>query len=817
MLFRFPNTIYKEILFILITTLFLLINSSVIYAQANIHGVIMDNNKPLANANVLLLRAKDSSLIKGLITSDKGTFSFETNSPEQLMVTATFIGYNQIYTPGFLINTNTDINMGDILLTKLNKELQAVTITTKKPWIEQRIDRMIINVKNSITSAGSTALDVLEKSPGVFVDRQNNNLSMGGKSGVVVMINGKINHMPMTALVQMLAGMNSDNIEKIELITTPPANFDAEGNAGFINIVLINNSAYGTNGSYSATAGYGKGETTMASINFNHRQGNINISGDLSFSRIRMAQVFEIYRLINYNGKILESNSVNKRNALQRNYNGRLGFDFQASKKTVIGAEISAYDNRWSMDAINENIIKINQVPDTVVKIINDEINYWSKYGGSVNLQHTFRQDEKLNIEYDYDHYMDNNPNNYFNSYFDGSGNFLYYQKTNSGKITPITINVINADYSKKLSNGFEINSGFKFSGYRFTNDVSVNRFLQNQWIIDKDLTAKYLLKEDISAVYSSLNISLNDKNNLKIGLRYEYTTSNLGTITVENIVDRKYGKLFPSFFFSHRFDDNNSINFSYSKRITRPTFRDLAPFVYFLDPNTFISGNSALQPSISNSISTAYSYKKYLLSVSYSEEKNFIASFQSRVNPATNKQYLTAENFPLLRTAAITLSLPFTVTSWWNMQNNINAQWQEVNAVYNNVALQIKQANYNIASTQTFTLPKNFYLELQGYYASAQLSGTYISKPQGALNLGIQKKLTGNNGKLSFNVRDIFNTQITRFNVDLPAQNLISQGTLRFTNRTFSLTYSRNFGNNQIKANRKKSSAADEERKRVE
>jgi outer membrane receptor protein involved in Fe transport len=376
---------------------------------------------------------------------------------------------------------------------------------------------------------------------------------------------------------------------------------------------------------------------------------------------------------------------------------------------------------------------------------------------------------------------------------------------------------VFSSDYSKKISKQVDLTAGIKYSTYRFTNDVAVTRFTQNQWITDNDFTAKYFLKEDIPAAYTSVSIAVDEKNSIKAGLRYEYTISNLGTAYVKNIVDRKYGKLFPSLFISHKINDNNSINFSYSKRITRPTFRDLAPFVYFVDPNTFLSGNSALQPSTSNSASIAYSYKRFLFSVSYSDEKNFIAGFQSRVDAATNKQYLIAENYPDMKTVGVTISLPFTVSKWWNMQNNFSAQWQRVDALYNNQPLRFEQEYFNFVSTQTFQLPKDYSFELQGFYASRQLAGTYVIEALGALNAGIQKKLRGQKGKLSFNVRDILNSLTFKANVNLPAQNLVTNGSLRFSNRTYALTYSKNFGSNTIKANRNKSAAAEEERRRVE
>jgi hypothetical protein len=494
-----------------------------------------------------------------------------------------------------------------------------------------------------------------------------------------------------------------------------------------------------------------------------------------------MKQVFEIYRLVNNNGKIVESSSVNDRDAIQRNLNGRLGFDLQAGPKTLIGAEISAYDNKWSMDAESNSVISLDHKQDTIVSITDAEINQWKKYGGSINVQHTVKKDETISFEYDHDHYRDNNPNNYVNSYFTGSGSFLYEQKLNSEKATPITISVLSTDYSKRINTNTELAAGLKYSVYRFTNDVAVNRFIQNLWSNDKEFTSKYFLKENIAAAYASLNINVTAKNTIKAGLRYEYTTSNLASALVSNIVNRKYGKLFPSLFLSHKINDDNSLNISYSMRISRPTFRDLAPFVYFVDPNTYISGNSALQPAISNSARLSYTYKKYLFAFSYSSEKDFIASFQSRVNAATNKQYLMAENYPSIHTASVTISLPFTPASWWNMQNNISARWQQVNAVYNNQSLQLEQKNFNLASTQTFRLPGNYCFELKGFYSSPGLAGTYLFRASAGLNAGIQKKLKGQNGKFSFNVNDVFSSSVAKFSINLPAQNLVTNGSLRF------------------------------------
>jgi Carboxypeptidase regulatory-like domain len=192
-------------------------------AQIKFHGAVKtDDDKYIAGANVLLLDEKDSLLVKGTVTQSSGSFSFELSHPGKYIISASFTGFKKYYSNAVAITAKQDVDAGIIQLTKAAIQLDAVTLISQRPMFEQKIDRMVINVKGSITSAGGTALEVLEKSPGVVVNRQNNSIALNGKDGVVVMINGKVSRMPSDAVVQMLNGMNASNIEKIELITTPP-------------------------------------------------------------------------------------------------------------------------------------------------------------------------------------------------------------------------------------------------------------------------------------------------------------------------------------------------------------------------------------------------------------------------------------------------------------------------------------------------------------------------------------------------------------------------------------------------------------------
>ncbi len=726
--------------------LFFLIFLPALSAQSQISGTISDQNEaPVSFANALLLRAADTSLVKGAITESDGGFRFENIANGAYLLEVSMIGYEK-YRSGTIemTTTNSKINLGKIAIRENAEQLTMVEVVAKKPLFEQKIDRLVVNVEGSITAAGSTALEVLERSPGIMVNRQNNSIALSGKDGVIVMINGKINRMPIEAVVQMLEGMPSSNIEKIELITTPPANFDAEGNAGFINLVMKQTGDAGLNGSYSLSAGFGRGDVSSAGINFNYRKKSFNLYGDYAFSRQAQEQVFSFDRQLTLGGETIRTKTRSDRDPVQRNHIARFGFDLNLGKKTVLGMLVSGYDNRWSMDAINGSIISRNGLPDTLLNIVNDEVNHWQHLGGNLNLQHTIKDGETLTFDADYLSYDNENPTNYFTTYSDGLGNFLYEKQTFSGKVTPIRVGVGKLDYIKRFSEKLKMEAGVKGTISRFDNDVTVSEIRQGVPVNDPDLSAQYHLKESIGAAYTAFDLKLDDKSDLKIGLRYEYTNSNLGTVEQANIVDRQYGNFFPSVFLSRTFNEWNSANFSYSRRITRPTFNDMAPFVIFVDPYTFFSGNAALQPSISNNLKVDYRYKTALFSLQYTVEDTAIAQYQTRTIEGTNQQLIAAENMKNRKTASFTLAFPVQVTPWWNMQNNLIGTWQEVNAYFNNDPIQVHNQNLQVVWINSFSLPKDFSAELVGFYQSKGLFGTTVALPIAGLNIGVQKKLGG-------------------------------------------------------------------------
>jgi outer membrane receptor protein involved in Fe transport len=773
--------------------------------------VIGDDGNALPFANALLLNSEDSKLVRGAVTDLNGDYIIENIEPGEYIVTVSFVGYSTQSSKPFVLRSNSTFSVPTITISE-TVGLDEVTVRAKKPLYQQKIDRMVINVASSILSAGTTALEVLERSPGVLVNRQDNSISIVGKEGVVVMMNGKLSYMPTSSLVQLLEGMSSDNIESIELITTPPANFDAEGNAGYINIVLKKNIDTGLNGSYSFSGGIGNGTTTSDNINFNYRKNKINIFGDYGFRRRNQGQLWEFSRsFLNSSNIQTDLLTITDRDPIQRNHSLRFGIDYQTTEKTIVGMLISANDSKWSMDAFNTSEQKENGIPTSFIEILNTEINSIKNIRINMNLKHDFKKDGYVNFDVDYLYFDTNNPNTYVNSYFDGDNIFLEDELTKSDKVTPMEVIVSNADYSNQLNDKLKLETGVKAAFITFGNDVSVETFDGFNYIPDPNLTSNSDLDERILAAYTSLGYSISDKTDLKLGLRYEHTVSELISDTDGTLVDRSYGELFPTAYLSHKINDSLSFGASYSRRITRPTLREMAPFVIFFDPSTLISGNPSVQPALSDNVAFTTNYLSYLLKLEYSIEKGTIARFTPTIDPDTNLFIYQADNLDRTEVFSVTLGLPVTIANWWKTQNNLTY----LNTITENnngdFIFKSEQSTFRANSSHSFKISENFTSEINMNYRGAGQFGYSKTEPVFAMNVGFQQKLNGSWGSLKFNINDIFDSRAWKSTTEIPELNLNSVSELRFSNRTFILTYSRSFGNKKIKSSRKRQSAQDE------
>ena len=802
---------------LIIVSSLLFLFTQLLSAQQTVKGKVLgDDGKALPFANALLLNSEDSKLVKGAVTDQNGNFMLENVPVGKYIITASFFGYNTQSSDPFELKINETYTVPSIAISE-SVGLDEVLVKARKPLYQQKIDRMVINVAASALSAGTTALEVLERSPGVLVNRQDNSISLTGKQGVRVMMNGKLSYMPTSSLVQLLDGMSSDNIERIELITTPPANFDAEGNAGYINIVLKQNLDNGLNGSYSFSGGVGNGTRTSENISFNYRNNKVNFFGNYSFFRNTQVQLFSESRsFTDSNDLKIDLATESDRDPIQRNHNLLFGLDYQTTDKTILGVQIAAFDSKWSMDAVNTSEQLENGVPVSFVELLNYELHTLKNFRTNINLRHEFKKEGFINFDVHYIYYYDKNPTNYVNSYFDGNNNFLEEELTNSDKETPITVVVGNADYSNPINDKLKIETGVKAAFLSFGNDVLVETFDGQNFIEDPSLTSNSNLDERILAAYTSLGYKISDKTDLKLGLRFEHTDSELISDTEGILVDRSYGELFPTAYLSHKINDTLSFGASYSRRISRPTLRNMAPFVIFLDPSTFFSGNPGVQPAISNNFAFNTNYISYLLKVEYSVENGTIANNTPVFDEDTNRLSFQAINFDKTKVFSVTLGLPITIANWWKMQNNFTYLNKQLESNSGEFSFNSEQNTFSAYSNQSFTLAENLTSEISLYYRGPSKFGYSKMEAIYSMNIGFQKKFSDKWGTLKFSVNDMFNSLKVKIQTNIPEQNLETYGSRDFWDRTFILTYTRNFGSNKIKSSRKRQTGAEDEINRV-
>lgn len=799
-----------------LTLLAVLLTHLTIYAQQSIQGQLLDEaDVPLSYASIMLLNTTDSTLIKGDLSTEEGSFELTNIAPDTYLLAVSMVGYDDYFSNHFTVDDG-DLNLGTIRMSSGGLDLTEVEVVARKPLYEQRIDRLVVNVAQSITSTGNTALEVLERSPGVMVDRLGDGISISGRNGVVIMINNKVSQLPVSALIQLLSGMPADNIERIEIITTPPANFDAQGNAGIISIILKKNLDEGLNGNINLTAGYGVHEKYGGSINFNYRKGIVNVFGDYGYNFNHTAQEFTNYRAVTQNGSLLETDNVSDRDPRTATQNARLGVDVQVSDNTVIGI-LTTYGHRdWNMDAINTIDLLTDQVLTERIVSTNDEINVWESYLANFNLQHTFGNEGRLSFDLDYAAYTNDNPTFYVNELFNTAEELISTNQLRVGKDTPIDIYVAKIDYSQALSEGLNLEVGLKGTSSIFDNDFSVENLVQGIWVSDDDFTAKFSLDEQIGAAYTALSWELSKKTSFKGGLRYEYTDSNLGTATEPDIVDRQYGNWFPSLFLTQNTGDNQELQLSYSRRINRPAYTQLAPFVIFLDPNTLLTGNVALQPDFTDAFRAGYRYKSWFLSLEYSYTDQAIAGFQPQIDPETNQQINSPTNLDSRQAVSANLSFPLQITPWWSSRSNLVGVYSRNEADFDEGTVDITNTSLLANTTHTFKLPADITMEISGYYLSPTVFGFIKSRPLGDINIGFQREVGKNGGTLRVNLSDVFLSGNYVAVGKVPELNIDYRGKYGFAERTLTVAYSRNFGNNKVKEARRRSGGSDAERQRV-
>lgn len=780
----------------------------------------------LSFSNVFLFKTVDSTMYKAVAADVDGKFIFEDIQDNQYYLKVSSVGFADFFTPSFFINAdNPTVVFNSISLKETGKELEGVQVVARKPFIEQQIDKTVINVENSIVGSGSTALEVLEKAPGVIVDRQNDQIRIRNKSGVVVMIDGKINYMSSEALAQYLNNMSSDQIQSIEVITNPSSKYDAAGNSGIINIKLKKNKNYGTNGTLSASAGTGilpnstndlyRGNTNLS---LNHRNAKWNLFGNANVGRNTFYSDNSIKRTTSFENVISAFDQYSERAGKGMFYSARAGADYFLNDKTTIG--LQGDYNIWNGDMTSEGLTKISDRAGD--KVTNSSLTPYStrdmtndNFSANMSLRHKFNQEGKeLSADLDYSGFRSGANQSFLNTYYSLLSTPDSTTRQRMSQPTDIDIYSAKIDFVIPTKNKIKYEFGAK-TGYVATdNNFTFENFNQGDWINDVNKTNHFKYTEMVNALYINSGYQWK-KWSVQGGLRLEHTFSDGHSLTTKEQNKRNYLNLFPTVFVNQTLNDNNSIRYSYSKRIDRPNYQQLNPFLFFLDPYTYEIGNPFLQPQFTDSYEVTYTLKNtYSLSLAYADTRNMIFEVLEQ-DDETRSTYQTNRNLRGMQNYSANLSVPVNPTKWWNMQNNLSVYYNHYkDDNISGAQLNAGRTAYNFYTGHTFIMKKNWTAEMSMWYNSPGLYGIIeMSKPQYAVNAGVQKSFLDKKAKLKLSVNDIFLTSFFAGNINYSNMNLSLNN--RWNARRVALTFTYNFGNQNVKASRR-NSGSEELKKRA-
>ncbi|WP_343667781.1 TonB-dependent receptor [Chitinophaga sp.] len=782
--------------------------------------VVLTGNKPVEFAIVTLLKASDSSLVKGAIADINGKYEIEPVKDGKYLVAAAYVGMTKAYSQPFEVK-NSPVKVNALTLSTDTRNLKAVNVTGKKPFVEQRVDKMVVNVENSVVGAGANAMEVLEKSPGITIDKDDN-ISLKGKNGVVIMIDGKLTNMSSQDVAALLKSMPSSNIEQIELITNPSAKYDAAGNAGIINIKLKKNNTVGTNGSITLGGGYGETPKYNGSLNLNHRNAKYNVFGSYNYNYRRNNQSLDLYRSYPAEGSVNEFNNHNTHNQTSK-YNGaKLGFDYFINKNHTIGVMIDGALRDYTMPSHSVTYIGKNGIIDSTLRTDSKNPGDWNRMAYNLNYKGILDTTGKeLSIDLDYAHNHDSKRLNTYSNTFDASGkNFTHGDTTRNMQPSTIEIKTFKADYVNPLKHQAKLEAGVKLSFVKSDNDARFDSLRYNNWVYDYNRSNHFIYKENVNAGYVNFSKQFK-KLTLQAGLRGELSHIEGNSVTISKVTDTTYFNLFPSLFMSYNVAKDHQLGISYSRRIQRPDYEDLNPFEFYLDRYTKIAGNPYLKPSYSNNFEVTHTFKQFLTtSVAYAHASDKLTQVaESEKDPATGDtsilryRYLNiakSDNF------TFSISVPFPITKWWNSYTYFQALYAKYETMVDNNLVSVESGGFMGRTQHTFTLPYGITAEATFFYLSSQIAdeGLMKMKPMYAFDCGLSKSILHKKGSLKLNVNDVFNNQ--RFRGTFTNAGRFMSVNSKWESRQVRLAFTYRFGNMNIKAARNHQTGLEDEQNRV-
>ena len=782
-------------------------------AQITVKGRVQEpSGKCLSFVSVGLLNT-DMSLVKATVSDEQGVFVFDKIEVGKYLLTATAVGYQKAVSAIFEVE-NTTSELVPLVLHETITALGEVSVSTKKPFIEQALDRTIVNVANSIIGSGSTALEVLTKIPGVTVDFQKEQVELRGKEGVMVQIDGKQSYLSGADLVGMLRAMASDNIDKIEIITNPSAKYDAAGNAGIINIRLKKNTNLGTNGLLTLGLGSGVHFRSRSSLALNHRTNKLNFFGNYSINK--GGNFFDL---------ALERNQPdgNFRNIVAQHthlvfnvlgQNAKAGVDYFINKNTTLGivwtglwttqneAGLSSFNARRN---IEQPIYSEASTQKTLDIISQNQL-------ANINFQHSFKNKSQLSADVDYGYFEKNLGNSLKTSVIkqESDAEKLIPELLNQAK-TSIEIKTFKVDYNINLNKIWKFETGIKYANIISKNEVKLESGEAGNLILDTNLSSNFEYQERVNAGYVNFTGKIN-KVDLQAGLRAEHTRS-VGRLSVPNQTKvRDYLNWFPSVFISKPLSDKQTLIFSYSYRIDRPNYQNINPARSFVDLFAYSVGNIDLKPQYTHAFELRYALKNGFFG---SLAANYITGLILSVNNVSegNKMYRSSQNFGESKGYILTLGQPISVHKSWQMQATLLGYYTQFQFDFEGKSFSAANISSRLNLNNGFVLPRGWSAELNGWVNSPSVFTIMESPWLSNIDAGVQKTFA-KKLKLKLSLQNAFNTAVAKNT--MKGNYSLQTARLLMDTRILMLNVSYPFGNQQVKSARQRRTGSEDESKRV-
>ncbi|MBC9934899.1 outer membrane beta-barrel protein [Chitinophaga qingshengii] len=787
--------------------------------KGEISGVVTDSaGSKRSGVGLGLLKAADSSAIKFAVTDEAGRYRFENVAGGDYYIAAMNGGGTKIVSSRLTVSdARSLVNVPDITLSLPPRELATVTVAGQKPLIERKLDRIVLNVENSPLAAGNSALEVIARAPGVSVDNEGA-ISLRGKQGVNVLINGKPTYLSAADLANMLRATDGSTIQSVEIISNPSARYDASGSSGVIDIKLKKDRSMGTNGSIVIGSGWGNYYKGNGGLSLSHREGKVALFANYNYLYNKRDRDMVINRV---NETSIENTYFQQNSRLVREYSNhsfKAGIDYNVSSRNTIGFTFTGYANNTIADGNGTTLMgpggKIN---DSLITDNSDGHSRFRNMAFNLNNKTVFDSSGRsLSVDLDYSEFS-NKDIFYYDNYTRIIKTGIDLAPVSIRNITPATIRIyaLKADYAQPLRKGYTLESGVKISYVKTDNDLRFDSLKNGDWK-HTDRSNQFIYDENVYAAYLNVNKEFS-KTKIQAGLRAEHTNLSGNSVTLSKVTNRNYTSLFPTLFVSRKLGKEHELMFSYGRRINRPNYQDLNPFIYFVDKYTLREGNPYLNPQFANTAGLSYIWKDtYAASFEVSGTNDAIT--QVLLTDTTSKiLYQTNRNLAKELELNLNISVPVKITDWWTSSNDITVfylKYQTPELL--GAPLNVGKTGVFINSNNSLKLGKRIRLEVIADYKSPITYGTVeFFRSQFYVDLGMSYSLFGKRANLKLGISDVFNTLDQHIRSVIPAVNYsINQ---KNETRVVRLTFTYRFGNNELKPFNNRRSGVEDETKRVQ